>query len=139
MPNPEILASSYLGTTRHTTLKQGWNIISTPETLTRPETETFLLDDSLFNCDADMHAKVIANYHITEESWYIWLPCHMQTEARYTEDSDAIYNKLSIISRNHPVYLCIVTSTSIEVAWNHDMLLYKITSNPETDLADNIC
>ena len=148
-PTFDSLAALNLGTTKRITLKQGWNIISIPETLTRPGTETFLLDDNLLDCTTNQQASIIANYHPENQVWYIWLPCNPQTETTYTTGPQARHNKLAHISRTHPVYLCLLSPTPVEITWNPDTLRYITQNNPTTQfvppdssrtvLTNNVC
>ena len=146
-PNPDTLASLNLGNTIQTTLQPGWNILSVPISLMRPETGTFLIDELLLRCDADTQAAIIANYQTRQEAWYIWLPCYQRTETLYTTGPEAMYKPLAQIVQTQPIYLCLTSLTPIQITWNPNTQRYETqdqtqsisTDTPQTSLTTNTC
>ena len=128
-PNPDTLADLNLGATTQTTLQQGWNILSVPAALMRPETGSFLIDDMLLRCDTDTQADIIANFQTREEVWYIWLPCYPRTETHYTTGPDAMYKPLAQIAQTQPIYLCLTSPNPTAIEWNQSTDRYEI-QNP---------
>ena len=128
-PNPDTLADLNLGATTQTTLQQGWNILSVPAALMRPETGSFLIDDLLLRCDTDTQADIIANFQTREEVWYIWLPCYPRTETHYTTGPDAMYKPLAQIAQTQPIYLCLTSPNPTAIEWNQSTDRYEI-QNP---------
>ena len=119
-PDSEALEAVHLGTTRRATVSRGWSILSIPENLEREEAAAFLFASRLLDCSSPSHAVIVANYNTQQENWHIWLPCHPEAEARYTEGGEAIYNTLTSITQTHPVYLFFATPTPIDISWNTD-------------------
>ena len=119
-PDADTLALVNLGTTRSATIFQSWNILSIPENLTRPEAGTFLFEEDLLDCSTRTYVVVIANYNTRENTWHIWLPCHPEAEAFYTEGADALYNPLASIAETHPVYLFYASPAPTDIAWGSE-------------------
>ena len=122
----EELDAVNLGTTRSTTISQGWSILSIPENLEREGAETFLFEARLYDCDAATHTVIIANYNTRTNEWHISLPCHPEAEAHYTEGSEADHNPLASISRTSPIYLYLESPVPIRIVWNADTLSYEV-------------
>ena len=124
-PDADELDAVNLGTTSSATISQGWNILSIPDSLTRPKAETFLFEERLLDCGSQARAVVIANYNTRENAWHLWLPCHPDAEAFYTEGAitpslASRYNALSSITETHPVYLFFASPAPVDILWDGD-------------------
>ena len=82
-PDPDLLEDLNLGSGSETvSLNRGWSLINVPSVITRTEDSTFLLDDSLIDCDNLRGVVVVASYRASNRRWSLWLPCHPRTQAR---------------------------------------------------------
>ena len=135
----DTLEAINLGHTAATFLLPLWSILSSPENIRRPDTTSnppdtsrpvsmdstdFVFSYGLVDCKADEIVFVIARYDRQREVWAIWLPCHPEKEAHYTEGSDAIYERLTFISKYDPIYVCLISLKSEHISWNSESHIY---------------
>ncbi len=136
----DTLEAINLGHTASTFLLPLWSILSSPENIRRPDTTSnppdtsrpvsmdstdFVFSYGLVDCKADEIVFVIARYDRQREVWAIWLPCHPEKEAHYTEGSDAIYERLTFISKYDPIYVCLISLKSKHISWNSESHIYQ--------------
>ena len=125
IPSTEALTALNLGATLSLTAIHGWNIVSLPAHIIRPETRTFLLEDEHLDCENGTRTLIVATYDIQAQTWHLWMPCQPETETHHINQPNADYNELTQISRYHPIYFCLQTLESLDIAWNPDEQRYE--------------
>ena len=125
MPSTETLTALNLGATLSLTAIHGWNIVSLPADITRPESRTFLLDDGHLDCENPTRALIVAAYDTQAQTWHLWMPCQPETETYHINHPDADYNELAQISEYHPIYFCLQTFENVDIVWNPDEQRYE--------------
>ena len=153
LENDEIEALN-LSSTRSKKLLPIWSILSSPDDIRRSDTGTsdsynlidsptrtvpdsarsFVLTDRLTNCEADEIILAIARYDPDTQAFSIWLPCHPEMEARYTQGTGAVYRRLTFIARYDPIYVCLMSRNTVSLAWNPETQIYQParTTSPQT-------
>ena len=125
MPDTDTLASLNLGATLSLNVIHGWNIVSFPTDLTRPDSRTFLFQDEHLYCDNHTRTLIVATYDIQIRTWHLWMPCHPETETLHINQPNADYYELTEISRYQPIYFCMQTPENVDIAWNSDEQRYE--------------
>ena len=118
MPSTETLTALNLGATLSLTAIHGWNIVSLPADITRPESRTFLLDDGHLDCENPTRTLIVAAYDTQAQTWHLWMPCQPETETYHINHPDADYNELTQISEYDPIYFCLQTFENVDIVWN---------------------
>ena len=125
IPSTEALTTLNLGATLSLTAIHGWNIVSLPANIIRPETRTFLLEDEHLDCENGTRTLIVAAYDTQAETWHLWMPCAPETEEHHIHHPEGDYDELTQISQYHPIYFCLQTLESVDIAWNSDELRYE--------------
>ena len=111
--------------TSETTLTQGWNIVTLPETITRTQGQAFLLDSTLIDCSASNRAATIAAYKPQTKTWGLWIPCNPQQQATLTTGNNPAYEVLNSIAPADITYIYYQTAQSTAIEWNTTTKTYQ--------------
>ena len=126
-PDPDNLAEANLGNPPTTiSLAPGWNIITSPENITREDDNADLLFAAqLTDCENQLGVMVVASYSARSRGWSLSLPCHPVAEARLTTGNNPPYRSLTSIAVGDTVYIYNRTRISIPITWNPQTRTYQ--------------
>ena len=128
-PDPDLLDGLNLGSGSETVrLNRGWSLINVPSAITLTEDSTFLLDDSLIDCDNLQGIVVVASYSARNRRWSLLLPCHPRTQARLTTGRNAPYQVFTRIAPGDTTYFYNNARQPIDIIWDTETQTYQVAN-----------
>ena len=128
-PDPDLLEDLNLGSGSETvSLNRGWNLINVPSVVTLTEDSTFLIDDSLIDCDNLQGIVAVASYSASNRRWSLWLPCNPRTQARLTTGRNAPYLEFTEIAPGDTTYFYNNARQPIDIIWDAETQTYQVAN-----------
>ncbi len=128
-PDPDLLDGLNLGSGSETvSLNRGWNLINVPSVVTLTEDSTFLIDDSLIDCDNLQGIVAVASYSASNRRWSLWLPCNPRTQARLTTGRNAPYLVFTRIAPGDTTYFYNNARQPIDIIWDTETQTYQVAN-----------